>query len=147
MAAREYEKRKPVYVFSKKSFFCPVCDRRVHIGTRTHPYCFVEFDWNEHALDTKRMFNIRRILLPRALNPETIAERTNYHINTIYNIMLGRSTMNPAVRDYFIKMLPDHIANLQKFLRILEKGVLNEVVAEQEEQDAKQPKTRKKDPK
>lgn len=137
MPIKEFIKQKPVYVQQKKSFFCPICEKRIQIGTKTHPYCHIEFIWSEQVIHTKDIFKVRKVLLPNILNVKVISERTHYHENTIYNMFLGRAPLNDTIREYLIKALPEHIENLQKFLKIIQKGTLDTVVIEQEEQNAK----------
>lgn len=120
---KEFKKVTPVFDDSKRKYkyYCPVCDRGLHIGVPRHPFCEVEFVWDEKAFARQKNYDIRRVLYPSAFSNISIAEHTHYSDNYISSMLSGKSPLAVGVRTYLIKELKNHIKTLTALYEELEK--------------------------
>ena len=108
----------PIYVRSKKSYFCPVCDKSITRRQKSHFLCNAKFDWSAvkvqgHKID---LFDHLRI---DALKTENIAQATGYSYKHTQHVLGGMLGINPSIRDYLITHLETQIQELREVRRKL----------------------------
>ena len=111
---------KIVPIYSKRKYFCPVCDNEVKWNQKMH--CTLELDWNE-VKKVNQFIRITDLIRYDGLKTSVMAKRINYDDNYVAHMLSGVSPMNDVLIEYLVKELEVYIRKLSELKKELKRRI------------------------
>lgn len=109
----------PIYDATKKNYYCPVCDKKLHHRTTAHRNCGVHFLWQTPRHTVLVKHDIYNFINPTELNINNIANFLHLSIPQTSKILHGKQVIHPEIRDKLIILLENQILRLKRILNTL----------------------------
>lgn len=111
---------KIVPIYSKKKYFCPLCDNEVKWNQKMH--CTLEFDWSG-VKKVNQFIRITESIRHDGLKTSVMAKRINYGVDYVAHMLSGDRPMNDVLIEYLVKELEVYIRKLSELKKELKRRI------------------------